>query len=38
VSEVLPLEEWRRGFDNVEGRVGIKTLLDPRLGGDQPDR
>ena len=27
VSEVLPLEDWRRGFDNVEGRVGIKTLL-----------
>ena len=31
VSEVLPLDDWRRAFEHVEQRQGIKTLFDPRL-------
>jgi len=31
ISEVLPLEDWRRGFEHLEERQGIKTVFDPRL-------
>jgi hypothetical protein len=31
VTEVLPLDDWRRAFEHVEQRQGIKTLFDPRL-------
>jgi L-iditol 2-dehydrogenase len=29
VSDVVPLQEWRRAFDGFEQRVGIKTVLRP---------
>jgi L-iditol 2-dehydrogenase len=31
ISEVLPLDDWRRAFEHVERRQGIKTVFDPRL-------
>ncbi len=31
VSIALPLREWRAAFQRLEDRVGIKTVLDPRL-------
>ncbi|MEA2630659.1 MAG: L-iditol 2-dehydrogenase [Chloroflexota bacterium] len=34
VSDVLPLSDWRRAFDQVEKREGIKTIFDPRLRAD----
>jgi L-iditol 2-dehydrogenase len=34
VSDVLPLHDWRVALDQVESRQGIKTLFDPRLGGE----
>ena len=34
VTDLLPLADWRRGFDHVRARAGIKTVFDPRLGGE----
>jgi L-iditol 2-dehydrogenase len=34
VTDVLSLADWRRGFDHVRARAGIKTVFDPRLGDD----
>jgi len=36
VTEVLPLDDWRRAFEHVEQRQGIKTLFDPRRAGAAP--
>jgi L-iditol 2-dehydrogenase len=29
ISRIFPLSEWRAAFDAVEGRDGLKTLLEP---------
>lgn len=34
ISEVLPLDDWRRAFDHLEQRQGIKTVFDPRLAAE----
>jgi L-iditol 2-dehydrogenase len=31
ITEVLPLDDWRRAFEHLENRQGIKTVFDPRL-------
>jgi L-iditol 2-dehydrogenase len=36
ISEVLPLDDWRRAIEHVERRQGIKTLFDPRLAAAEP--
>ena len=33
-SRCPPSPDWRRAFDQVEKREGIKTVFDPRLGAD----
>ncbi len=34
VSEVVPIDEWRRAFDATRGAEGMKYVIDPRTGGE----
>ena len=33
ISDVIPLNQWKRGFDKIEAGEGVKILLDPKSAG-----
>ena len=33
VTDIVPLDEWERAFAATQAGVGMKIVLDPRMGG-----